>query len=117
MGLTLDFTVMIIFVTFCLVLFSAVPSLGGAPGGGDQSIESFKEGLDFCLKNMVGAYIAYYGEVAGDELVWEMFFYENSKGAAEPMNDIKDIYPLLGNINPYCVLRVYSYMHGLYSSG
>merc|ERR1712058_67378 len=103
MGITLDFTVMII-VTFCLVLFSAVPSLQGAPGGGDPDLDlkSFYDGLHLCLQPMFSAYIGYYGYDAAEKLALEMIDYENSKGAAgrsEPLNDLQDIYPLLENIN------------------
>merc|ERR1712029_375388 len=103
MGITLDFTVMII-VTFCLVLFSAVPSLQSLPGGGgfpDLDLESFYDGLHLCLQPMFSAYVGYYGNDAAEKLALEMIDYENSKGAAgrsEPQNDLQDIYPLLGNI-------------------
>merc|ERR1711872_1119980 len=129
--ITLDLTAMII-VTFCLVLFSAVPSLQGAPGGGDPDLdlESFYDGLHLCLQPMFSAYVGYYGYDAAEKLALEMIDYENSKGAAgrsEPLNDIQDIYPLLENIHihyqyqyqlkNYCYGHVLSYMHGLYSSG
>merc|ERR1712235_97791 len=123
MGITLDLTAMII-VTFCLVLFSAVPSLRGAPGGGDPDLdlESFHRGLHICLQPMFSAYVGYYGYDAAEKLALEMFDYENSKGAAgrsEPLNDIQDIYPLLGyilGISPYCGGRVASYMIDFYST-
>jgi len=78
---------------------------------------------------MFSAYVGYYGYDAAEKLALEMIDYENSKGAAgrsEPLNDIQDIYPLLGNIRIhypnsqlgiYCYGYVLSYMHGLYSSG
>merc|ERR1712240_463102 len=120
---TLDFTVMII-VTFCLVLFSAVPSLQSLPGGGggdpDPDLESFRRGLHFCLQPMFSAYVGYYGYDAAEKLAFEMIDYENSKGAAgrsEPLNDLQDISPLLGNVPYYCYGYVMHYMHGLYSSG
>merc|ERR1719304_130113 len=118
-----------IIVTFCLVLFSAVPSLQSLPGGG-LDLESFHDGLHFCLQPMFSAYVGYYGYDAAEKLAFEMIDYENSKGAAgrsEPLNDLQDIFPLLGNVNIhykyqyrlkyYCQFYVLSYMHGLYSSG
>merc|ERR1712029_276730 len=121
MGITLDFTVMII-VTFCLVLFSAVPSLQSLPGGcdPDPDLESFRRGLHFCLQEMFSAYVGYYGCDAAEKLTLEMIDYENSKGAAgrsEPLNDLQDIFPLLGNVPIYCHGYVLHYMNGLYSSG
>merc|ERR1712098_267488 len=123
MGITLDFTVMII-VTFCLVLFSAVPSLQSLPGGGggdpDLDLESFYDGLHLCLQPMFSAYVGYYGYDAAEKLALEMIDYENSKGAAgrsEPLNDLQDISPLLENVPYYCHVYVMYYMHGLYSSG
>merc|ERR1719300_779891 len=118
-----------IIVTFCLVLFSAVPSLQGAPGGGDPDtptsfldpdLESFYRGLHFCLQRMVSAYAGYYGYDAADKLVLEMIDYENFKGAAgrsEPLNEIQDIYRLLGGMPRYCYVKIFSYMGGFYSSG
>merc|ERR1712198_250429 len=77
MGITLDLTAMII-VTFCLVLFSAVPSLQGAPGGGDPDLdlESFYRGLHICLQPMFSAYVGYYGYDAAEKLALEMIDYE-----------------------------------------